>query len=196
MPPKRIKKPKQKPKQKQKQKQIVKQNVKVTVQSSGGSGGGGTPSYLPQQYNDTRQLGLLDEIARSVRKAPEVAPVRIITENIPNPANDNATLNGVFNAPINSDVPVQLGLNSSAAPAKPKKPTTARKVGSGRKKQEPVVAEVESEYSPMASGAEDYISQQFMGFEKIGKNRASNLSGEAMGGKKENPTGRYLFGDL
>ena len=152
MPPKRIKKPKQKPKQKQKQKQIVKQNVKVTVQSSGGSGGGGSPSYIPQQYTDTRQLGLLDEIARSVRRAPEVAPVaapvRARTnprsfpeENVPNPANDAATVNAVFNAPINLNKPEELGLNDE-------RPITRKRT----KPQKIQRQKSESELSPEASG--------------------------------------------
>ena len=151
MPPKRIKKPKQKPKQKQKQKQIVKQNVKVTVQSSGGSGGGGSPSYLPQQYTDTRQLGLLDEIARSVRRAPEVAPVAAAVrgrtnprslpeENVPNPANDAATVNAVFNAPINLNKPEELGLNNERFTRKKTKPQKIQRQKS------------ESELSPEASG--------------------------------------------
>lgn len=169
MPPKRIKKPKQKPKQKQKQKQIVKQNVKVTVQSSGGSGGGGSPSYIPQQYTDTRQLGLLDEIARSVRRAPEVAPVAAAVpgrtnprslpeENAPNPANDAATVNAVFNSPINLNKPEELGLNNE-------RPITRKRT----KPQKIQRQKSESELSPEAFGlsTSEAYAQREAGYETV-----------------------------
>lgn len=111
------KKKKKKPlKQKQKQKQIVKTNVKVNVQASGGSGGGGSggsapaPSYVPQAFRDTsgenpRLISLVEQIVARVPRLSVAAP------SAPeyNPANDVASVNAVFNAPINTDVPVELG---------------------------------------------------------------------------------------
>lgn len=122
MPPKR--KPVKKPKQKQKQKQVVKQSVRVNVQSSGGSGGGGSSGQLPMQFRDTsgenqRLMSLVEQIARSraplqqaiadpMRIAVPVRVPEVIAERY-NPANDEATLNGVFNAPINTNKPIQVG---------------------------------------------------------------------------------------
>ena len=212
MPPKRIKKPKQKPKQKQKQKQIVKQNVKVTVQSSGGSGGGGTPSYIPQQYTDTRQLGLLDEIARSVRRAPEVAPVAapvrgrtnprsLPEENAPNPANDATTVNGVFNAPINLNKPEELGLNNERPITRKK--TKPKKIQPEESEISPSEAYIQREagYETAASAFEE---PQGLGFgfpstafartpygkivPKFGESVEPSLASVAMGGgQKEEP---------
>lgn len=102
-----------KPKQKQKQKQTVKQNVKVTVQSSGGSGGGGSsmPQSVPNPFMDrngenVRLHNLVEQIARKI-SAPVMAtdqmPIR--QERLApryNPANDAATLNDVYNDPINN----------------------------------------------------------------------------------------------
>lgn len=104
------KKKKSKQKQKQKQKQVVKTNVKVNVQSSGGSGGGGsTPSFIPQPFRDTsgentRLVSLVEQIVARV-------PRQSIAASAPayNPANDAASVNAVFNAPINTDVPDELG---------------------------------------------------------------------------------------
>lgn len=107
------KKKKKKPlKQKQKQKQIVKTNVKVTVQSSGGgggSGGGGVPSYIPQMFRDTsgenqRLVSLVEQIAARVPRQAAAAEPPVY-----NPANDASTRNAVFNAPINLNVPEQVG---------------------------------------------------------------------------------------
>jgi len=107
------KKKKKKPlKQKQKQKQIVKTNVKVTVQSSGGSGGsggGGTPSFIPQMFRDTsgenqRLVSLVEQIAARVPRQAAAAEPPVY-----NPANDASTRNAVFNAPINLNVPEQVG---------------------------------------------------------------------------------------
>lgn len=105
------KKKKKKPlKQKQKQKQIVKTNVKVNVQSSGGSGGGGTPSFIPQMFRDTfgenqRLVNLVEQIAARVPKRIYPLPA----ENLPNPYNDPATVRAVFNAPIDLNVPEEVG---------------------------------------------------------------------------------------
>jgi hypothetical protein len=122
MPPKR--KPVKKPKQKQKQKQVVKQSVRVNVQSSGGSGAGGTSGPLPMQFRDTsgenqRLMSLVEQIARSRAPIQQAIPdpVRIaVPVRVPeavaeryNPANDEATVNDVFNAPINTNKPSQLG---------------------------------------------------------------------------------------
>jgi hypothetical protein len=104
------KKKKKKPlKQKQKQKQIVKTNVKVTVQSSGGSGGGGAPSFIPQMFRDTsgenqRLVSLVEQIAARVPRQAAAAEPPVY-----NPANDASTRNAVFNAPINLNVPEQVG---------------------------------------------------------------------------------------
>ena len=104
------KKKKKKPlKQKQKQKQIVKTNVKVTVQSSGGSGGGGAPSFIPQMFRDTsgenqRLVNLVEQIAARVPRQAAAAEAPVY-----NPANDASTRNAVFNAPINLNVPEQVG---------------------------------------------------------------------------------------
>lgn len=110
------KKKKKKPlKQKQKQKQIVKTNVKVNVQASGGSGGGGSggsapaPSYVPQAFRDTsgenpRLVSLVEQIVARVPRLSVAAEAPIY-----NPANDVASVNAVFNAPINTDEPVEVG---------------------------------------------------------------------------------------
>jgi hypothetical protein len=105
MPPKKTRKPKQK----QKQKQIVKQNVKVNVQSSGGSGGSApTPMYQPYQASENvNTLNVLGQIAHLL-KTPK--PVEKIFSSAP--TNDSSTLDAVFNAPINTNKPVQLGLDS------------------------------------------------------------------------------------
>lgn len=115
MPVKKKVDKRKKPKQKQKQKQTVKQNVKVTVQSSGGSGGGGTgspfPQSVPQPFTDrsgenVRLQNLVEQIARNV-SAPVMAgnqmPIRQ-DYRAPryNPSNDAATLNDVYNDPINN----------------------------------------------------------------------------------------------
>jgi len=106
------KKKKKAQKQKQKQKQIVKTNVKVNVQSSGGSGGGGTPSYIPQIFRDTsgenqRLVSLVEQIAARVPR--RIYPAPLPAENLPNPYNDPATVDAVFNAPLNSNVPEEVG---------------------------------------------------------------------------------------
>lgn len=110
------KKKKKKPlKQKQKQKQIVKTNVKVNVQASGGSGGGGSggsapaPSYIPQMFRDTsgenpRLVSLVEQIVARVPRLSVAAEAPVY-----NPTNDIASLNAVFNAPINTDVPEEVG---------------------------------------------------------------------------------------
>ena len=126
------KKKKKKPlKQKQKQKQIVKTNVKVTVQSSGGSGGsggGGTPSFIPQMFRDTsgenqRLVSLVEQIAARVPRQPAAAEPPVY-----NPANDASTRNAVFNAPINLNVPEQVGGVKLKAPRqrKPQKITVIK----------------------------------------------------------------------
>jgi hypothetical protein len=199
MPQKRIKKPKQKPKQKQKQKQIVKQNVKVTVQSSGGSGGGGTPSYLPQQYTDTRTLGLLDEISKAIRSMPASSRAPALYQNTP--ANDVATVNAVFSAPINTNKPVELGLNNERPIAR-KKP---------KKVQAPVSSsESEVSMSPFSGsegyGSEGYASsggeKQPIGRSMIYEESARNLlrtyappslMAEVISGMKERASGASLF---
>lgn len=120
MPPK--KKPVKKPRQKQKQKQIVKTNVKVSVQSQGGSGGGGTPSFIPPSFTNrdgesSRLLSLVEQLsssrARTLAEQPVriAAPIQAIPYNEPayNPGNDAATINGVFNAPINTEKPRVFG---------------------------------------------------------------------------------------
>jgi len=120
MPPK--KKPVKKPRQKQKQKQIVKTNVKVSVQSQGGSGGGGTPSFIPPAFTNrdgesSRLLSLVEQLSSSRARTLAEQPVRIsapiqavpYTEPAYNPGNDAATINSVFNAPINTDKPRVFG---------------------------------------------------------------------------------------
>lgn len=120
MPPK--KKPVKKPRQKQKQKQIVKTNVKVSVQSQGGSGGGGTPSFIPPSFTNrdgesSRLLSLVEQLSSSRSRTLAEQPVRIsapiqaVPYNEPayNPGNDAATINSVFNAPINTDKPRVMG---------------------------------------------------------------------------------------
>lgn len=116
MAPKR--KPIKKPKQKQKQKQVVKQSVRVNVQSSGGSGAGGTSGPLPMQFRDTsgenqRLLSLVEQIARSRAPIQQAVPnpmrVPSIIAEAYNPENDEATVNGIFNAPINTNKPRQMG---------------------------------------------------------------------------------------
>jgi hypothetical protein len=106
------KKKKKAQKQKQKQKQIVKTNVKVNVQSSGGSGGGGTPSFIPQMFRDTsgenqRLVSLVEQIAARVPR--RIYPAPLPAENLPNPYNDPTTVNAVFNAPIDLNVPEEVG---------------------------------------------------------------------------------------
>lgn len=104
-----------KPKQKQKQKQIVKQNVKVTVQSSGGSGGGGSgspfPQSVPQPFTDrngenVKLQNLVEQIARNVSAPVMVSNLMPIRQEYRAPrynsANDAATLNDVYNDPINN----------------------------------------------------------------------------------------------
>jgi len=115
------KKAKAKPKQKQRQKQIVKTNVKVSVQSQGGSGAGAAPSFIPQAFSDrggenVRLVSLVEQLARSGRSLVEEpirikAPIRPTPMENPeyNPANDMATVRGVFNAPINTNKPVVMG---------------------------------------------------------------------------------------
>jgi len=107
------KKKKKKPlKQKQKQKQIVKTNVRVNVQSSGGSGGGGSsgaPSYIPQMFRDTsgenpRLVSLVEQIVARVPRQAAAAQAPMY-----NPANDAASVNAVFNAPIDLNVPEEVG---------------------------------------------------------------------------------------
>jgi len=122
---KKKKKKAQKQKQKQKQKQIVKTNVKVNVQSSGGSGGGGTPSFIPQMFRDTsgenqRLVSLVEQIAARVpRQAEErrrIYPAPLPAEDAPNPYNDPTTVDAVFNAPIDLNVPEELGKSKSGRP--------------------------------------------------------------------------------
>ena len=122
MPPKKSKKPKPKPKQKQKQKQIVKQNVKVNVQSSGGSGGGGTqsPNY-PQSSENVYMLNALGQIAESLKRQ---ASIPVAREFLSTPANDASTVQAVFNAPINTNKPVQLGLDTERPSTKKKERIT------------------------------------------------------------------------
>lgn len=110
------KKKKKKPlKQKQKQKQIVKTNVKVNVQSSGGGGGGGSggsapaPSYVPQMFRDTsgenpRLVSLVEQIVARVPRQSFAAEAPVY-----NPANDAASVNAIYNAPINTDIPEEVG---------------------------------------------------------------------------------------
>lgn len=103
------KKKKKAQKQKQKQKQIVKTNVKVNVQSSGGSGGGGAPSFIPQMFRDTsgenqRIISLVEQIASRVPRLSVASEAPVY-----NPANDPSTVNAVFNAPIDLNVPEELG---------------------------------------------------------------------------------------
>jgi len=190
MPPKKVKKPKQKPKQKQKQKQIVKQNVKVNVQSSGGSGGGGTPSYIPQQYTDTRQLGLLDEISKAIRSMPVSSRAPALYSNTP--ANDSATVNAVFSAPINVNKPIELGLNNERFTRKKTKP---------EKVERSYESSIGSE--GYASSGGEYIPSEALGFgfpstqyartpygkivPKFGESVEPSLASVAMGGKKEEP---------
>lgn len=112
---------KRKLRQKQKQKQVVRTNVKVNVQSSGGSGGGGSsqgggvPSYIPSAFNEQKLASLVEQIAAKVPVRQQVpVPVGMpIQQQVPSesfkPANDNATLKGVFNSPINFDEPVKVG---------------------------------------------------------------------------------------
>jgi hypothetical protein len=195
MPPKKVKKPKQKPKQKQKQKQIVKQNVKVTVQSSGGSGGGGTPSYIPQQYSDNRSLGLLDEISKAIRGMPASSRAPALYSNTP--ANDNATVNAVFNAPLNTNKPVELGLNNERFTRKKSKP---------QKVERSYSSESESSIGSegYASSGGEYIPSEGLGFgfpsslytktpygktvPRFGESVEPSLASEAIGGgKKEEP---------
>lgn len=103
------KKKKKAQKQKQKQKQIVKTNVRVNVQSSGGSGGGGTPSFIPQMFRDTsgenqRLVSLVEKIVARVPRQAAAAEAPVY-----NPANDAAAVNAVFNAPIDLNVPEEVG---------------------------------------------------------------------------------------
>ena len=112
---------KRKLRQKQKQKQVVRTNVKVNVQSSGGSGGGGSsqggmvPSYIPSAFNEQKLASLVEQIAAKVPvrqsiPVPVGMPIQQTVEPpISNSANDNATLKGVFNSPINFDEPLVVG---------------------------------------------------------------------------------------
>jgi len=182
MPPK--KKTKKPLKQKQKQKQVVKQNVKVSVQSSGGSGGGGMPSYLPQQYTDTRSLGLLDEISKAIRSIPASSRAPALYQNTP--ANDAATVNAVFSAPINTNKPAELGLNNERPIAR-KKP---------KKVQAPVSSSESEGYA--SSGSEYQPIGRSMIYEESARNlfrtyAPPSLMAEAMGGMKEKPSGASLF---
>lgn len=106
---------KKKLKQKQKQKQVVKQNVKVNVQSSGGSGSGGSgspfPQSVPQPFTDrngenVKLQSLVEQIARNVSVPVMESNQMPIRQDYRapryNPANDAATLNDVYNDPINN----------------------------------------------------------------------------------------------
>jgi len=136
-----------KPKQKQKQKQVVKQNVKVNVQSSGG-GGGSSASPMPAQFHSNpsesiRTTNILSQIAESLKaKAPVVAPVSAPAFSS-TPTNDSKTVESVFNAPINTNKPVQLGLDSERPIA--------------RKKQKPKMEPPENPFAK-ESGEESYSS--------------------------------------
>jgi hypothetical protein len=68
-------------------------------------------------------------------------PRSLPEEDVPNPANDAATVNGVFNAPINLNKPEELGLNNERPIAR--KRTKPKKI---QRQQS------ESELSPEASG--------------------------------------------
>jgi hypothetical protein len=131
------KKKKKAQKQKQKQKQIVKTNVKVNVQSSGGSGGGGTPSFIPQMFRDTsgenqRLVSLVEQIAARVPRQAAAAEPPVY-----NPANDASTRNAVFNAPINLNVPEQVGgvKLKQVRQRKPQKITVIKQTATGSVEQ-------------------------------------------------------------
>lgn len=121
MPVMKPKDKKRRLKQKQKQKQVVKTNVKVSVQSSGGSGGGGSsqggamPSMIPSAFNERQLDGILQQIAQRIPVRQNVPvnsgnPIQSFVEPPRvNPANDNATLRGVFSAPINFNEPIKVG---------------------------------------------------------------------------------------
>jgi len=117
---------KKKLKQKQKQKQVVKTSVKVNVQSSGGSGGGGSsmPQAIPQPFTDRsgeniKLQSLIEQLARRVPTRIQVPVEAIVSNQMPiqqkfnapeyNPVNDAKTLNNIFKAPINYDIPIELG---------------------------------------------------------------------------------------
>lgn len=119
MPPKKSKKPK--PKQKQKQKQIVKQNVKVNVQSSGGSGGSSPYPIYPQSSENVYMLNALGQIAESLKRQ---ASAPVAREFLSTPANDASTVKAVFNAPIDTNKPVQLGLDTERPSTKKKERIT------------------------------------------------------------------------
>lgn len=118
-------------KKSQKLKQVQKVNVNVT---SGGGGGTSAPApFIPQQFRDTSGENIrLENIIKSVTdnlargnilgRAP--APVFAAPEVAPNPANDSATTNAVFNAPINNtqSLPeIILGATETITPVKRKK---------------------------------------------------------------------------
>lgn len=102
---------KRKLRQKQKQKQTVKTNVKVSVQSSGGAGG--TPSFIPSSFrpDNSGLVSLVESINRRLSSAaPIAAPVAApVAAPEYNPQNDIQTVDSIFNAPINTDIPITLG---------------------------------------------------------------------------------------
>ena len=158
---------KKKLKQKQKQKQVVKQNVKVNVQSSGGSGGGGSgspfPQSVPQPFTDksgenVKLQSLLEQISKKISE-----PV-IVNDQMPirhdyrapryNPANDAATLNDVYNDPINNTSGF-TAINGNKIETMPK----ARKVYT-RKPKISIASESESDTStPMYSSLSASVFQ-------------------------------------
>jgi hypothetical protein len=126
-------------KKSQKLKQIQKVNVQVT---SGGGGGGSTAPmpFIPQQFRDTSgeniQLmnlvkSVSDNLARGniLGKAP--TPDFVAPEVAPNPANDSATTEAVFNAPINNNdtIPEQILREEDNLPSE----------GKRRRKKKPIL---------------------------------------------------------
>lgn len=90
---------------KQKQKQIVRTSVKVNVQSAGGSGAGGSippTAGIPSAFNEARLATLIEQIGRRVPVqqpvyVPSGMPIQSLVPAAPfQPANDAATLNGVY----------------------------------------------------------------------------------------------------
>ena len=186
MPVKKKVDKRKKPKQKQKQKQIVKQNVKVTVQSSGGSGGGGTgspfPQSVPQPFTDksgenVRLQNLIQQISRKVRAPVMESNDLPIPTNYPAPrynsSNDSATLNDVFNDPINNTSGF-TAINGDKIETIPKARKVRSDAGSSRKPKITIMSESESEgYSSRSVFPEPmgFPSQSMLGMEMRAKQK-------------------------
>lgn len=172
MPVKKKVDKRKKPKQKQKQKQTVKQNVKVSVQSSGGSGGGGSgspfPQSVPQPFTDrsgenVRLQNLVEQIARNIKVPVMESNDLPIPTKYPAPRynreNDAATLNDVYNDPINNTSGF-TAINGEKIEAMPV--PKARKVYT-RKPKISIASESESDV-PMYGSSSASVFQEPIGF--------------------------------